>query len=30
LLAAELGRDEPWIGAQVSAFRKLAAQYRLA
>ena len=30
LMAAELGRDEAWITAQVSAFRALAEQYRAA
>jgi len=29
LLAAELGRDEAWIAAQVSEFHALAAQYRV-
>ena len=29
LLAAELGRDEAWIAAQVSEFRALAEQYRV-
>jgi len=30
LLAAELGRDEAWVTAQVEEFRKLAEQYRVA
>jgi glycerol-3-phosphate dehydrogenase len=30
LMAAELGRDEAWIAAQVSEFHALAAQYRVA
>jgi hypothetical protein len=29
LLAAELGRDEAWVAAQVSEFRTLAQQYRV-
>ena len=29
LLAAELGRDEVWIAAQVSEFHTLAEQYRV-
>jgi glycerol-3-phosphate dehydrogenase len=29
LLAAELGRDEAWVAAQIKAFRALAEQYRL-
>jgi len=29
LMAAELGRDQAWVVAEVSAFRALAAQYRL-
>jgi glycerol-3-phosphate dehydrogenase len=29
LLAAELGRDQAWIDAQVTGFRQLAAQYRV-
>jgi glycerol-3-phosphate dehydrogenase len=30
LLAAELGRDEAWIAAQVREFSALAEQYRVA
>jgi hypothetical protein len=30
LLAAELGRDEAWVAAQVKEFRTLAEQYRVA
>jgi glycerol-3-phosphate dehydrogenase len=30
LLAAELGRDENWVNAQVKEFQELAAQYRVA
>src|ERR1019366_2181466 len=29
LLAAELGRDEPWIAAELKSFNDLAAQYTL-